>query len=384
MVNFAWKAFSSWQSRPKSDTPEGIQKRKEMYTFMKGFRETFSRPVRRIRFLGLFDTVNRVPRFEAAWMERSKFPYTAKTSARVIRHAVSIDERRAKFRQDLIYQSEQARMTENPDKEYHPAQAKLHRISEKYRRRQSTAPGQKTDNPGRRPTLAVPEDPSPYRARSRSSRTHQSRKTESSARNSTNHDARPEISLAPHPHHDDDGDDLPESEDENDKDIDEVWFSGGHGDIGGGWKTAPGTKPASHVPLAWMVREATRAGLGFDPDKVKELGCTDCDDETFSSLAAAPGVTWETTELGNPSSNGIHEYDNIDPRSILDITVRTPTSSTPKLFQSAALATTRKPPRPATTRRRRATKTPQLQASKKCSKPATAPASTTPSPSAAA
>jgi hypothetical protein len=58
--------------------------------------------VRRIRFLGLFDTVNSVPKFEAAWMQRSKYPYTAHSSAKVIRHAVSINERRAKFRQDLI------------------------------------------------------------------------------------------------------------------------------------------------------------------------------------------------------------------------------------------------------------------------------------------
>lgn len=35
-------------------------------------------------------------------MQRSKFPYTAHSSAKVIRHAVSINERRAKFRQDLI------------------------------------------------------------------------------------------------------------------------------------------------------------------------------------------------------------------------------------------------------------------------------------------
>ncbi|KAF2770343.1 hypothetical protein EJ03DRAFT_326480 [Teratosphaeria nubilosa] len=35
-------------------------------------------------------------------MRRTKFPYTAKTSALVTRHAVSIDKRRARFRQDLI------------------------------------------------------------------------------------------------------------------------------------------------------------------------------------------------------------------------------------------------------------------------------------------
>lgn len=55
--------------------------------------------------MGLFDTVNSVPKFETAWMQRSKFPYTAHSSAKIIRHAVSIDERRAKFRQDLISES---------------------------------------------------------------------------------------------------------------------------------------------------------------------------------------------------------------------------------------------------------------------------------------
>lgn len=69
MVAFAWKAFSQWQCRQAAgdDNDEARRKKIEMYRFMKGFRETFSRPVKRIRFLGLFDTVNSVPRFETAW-----------------------------------------------------------------------------------------------------------------------------------------------------------------------------------------------------------------------------------------------------------------------------------------------------------------------------
>lgn len=100
MFRFAWKAFAQWQTRLE-ETDEQKAKKKEMYHFMKAFRETFSRPVRRIRFMGLFDTVNSVPQFENRWMQRSKFPYSAKTSARVVRHAVAIDERRAKFRQHV-------------------------------------------------------------------------------------------------------------------------------------------------------------------------------------------------------------------------------------------------------------------------------------------
>ncbi|KAL8899852.1 MAG: hypothetical protein Q9207_005988 [Kuettlingeria erythrocarpa] len=75
MAYFAWKAFSQWQARQEGSEEDKLKK-EEMHQYLKDFRETFSRPVRRIRFMGLFDTVNSVPRFENAWMQRSKFPYT--------------------------------------------------------------------------------------------------------------------------------------------------------------------------------------------------------------------------------------------------------------------------------------------------------------------
>ena len=102
--NVGARTFQKWQCRLEGSDEEKKEKKKLM-EFMCAFRETFSRPVRPIRFLGLFDTVNSVPHFENAWMQRSKFPYTARSSASVIRHAVAIDERRAKFRQDLISQT---------------------------------------------------------------------------------------------------------------------------------------------------------------------------------------------------------------------------------------------------------------------------------------
>ncbi|KAL9100968.1 MAG: hypothetical protein Q9187_009297, partial [Circinaria calcarea] len=69
MARFAWKAFAQWQQR-RDETPKDQEKKKKMLEFLEAFRDTFSRPVRRIRFLGLFDTVNSVPRFENAWMQR--------------------------------------------------------------------------------------------------------------------------------------------------------------------------------------------------------------------------------------------------------------------------------------------------------------------------
>ena len=45
----------------------------------------------------------------------------------------------------------------------------------------------------------------------------------------------------------DDGDENAE------QDIEEVWFPGAHGDIGGGWDLPAGEEPLSHGPLVWMV-----------------------------------------------------------------------------------------------------------------------------------
>lgn len=280
MVLFAWNSFSQWQRRQCNSTPEGKRQRDELYRFLKGFRETFSRPIRRIRFLGLFDTVNSVPRFEAAWMQRSKFPYTARSSAKVIRHAVSIDERRAKFRQDLIYQEPPKRkkrpvhalMEKNPLGDMLHAGLPGH---DKYRagRRQSLAPSSaaRMDDRGRRKSRATGateeaeggENPAPYRYRSRS-RSRATRATEQSAQGMSD-------AASAHPMSDPGYD-----SDEDEQDIDEVWFCGGHGDVGGGWSVRDEKKNASHIPLVWMVREAMRAGLSFDPDQLEELGCVEC------------------------------------------------------------------------------------------------------------
>lgn len=324
MVAFAWKAFSQWQCRRTTSEgdAEGMKKKAEMYEFMKGFRETFSRPVRRIRFLGLFDTVNSVPRFEAAWMERSKFPYTARSSAKVIRHAVSIDERRAKFRQDLMYQTPSS-------KKHHNVKNKVtHTVRERYRRQSKPNLDEKDgitverEDRGRRASyfgqLEVPGQgelgqPTPYRGHSRS---------KSRSKHSAVEDGASTLSqIGP----DDDAEDL-ESEDEAEQDVDEVWFAGGHGDVGGGWQVEPGTKSTSHVPLVWVVREAMKAGLRFDPEKVAALGCADvldCEPASQDQHTAVPDIRVDPSSPPNspdlnaevrkiPSSNG-SSHTAIDP-----------------------------------------------------------------------
>jgi uncharacterized protein (DUF2235 family) len=341
MVSFAWKAFSQWQCRRTDGSAEGVEKRHAMYRFLKGFRETFSRPVRRIRFLGLFDTVNSVPRFETAWMERSKFPYTARSSAKVIRHAVSIDERRAKFRQDLIYQSNHAKR-KRMQPLHDQAREKLDEMHDRY----SSSPppdghnGKAEANPqrGRNRNLAVPivgknedkddeDEPVRYRARSRSTRAHRSHsRAKRAAASAGADDAASEATshAGPPTNYADDSD---AASDEDDQDIEEVWFAGGHGDVGGGWEVPPDGKSASHVPLAWMVREAMRAGLSFDMDKVAAMGCADCEEELEDEYADAAAARADPSHAG-----GGHERPGRNSVEVPNITIRSPSGSSPTML----------------------------------------------------
>ena len=74
-------------------------------------------------------------------------------------------------------------------------------------------------------------------------------------------------------------DDDSSDSDESDQDIDELWFPGGHADIGGGWEINNGETPLSHVPLVWIVREAKKSGLAFDEEKMRSLHCWDDSEE---------------------------------------------------------------------------------------------------------
>ena len=278
LIRFAWKTFAKWQKR-KDFTKEDKEEKHRLFAFMKAFRETFSRPVSRIKFMGLFDTVNSVPMFENAWMERSKFPYTARTTARVIRHAVSIDERRAKFRQDLIsemkphvhdswnmhrlrqFRSRESHQdktqvpeiildpAENTNENFLTRHASNNQSDEDEERYRAPSPCQSrvynTDLP-RNDTLA-PDGISMKNAVSRQSLNVLQRQ-------------------------------VPLGEPQDSQDISEVWFPGQHGDIGGGWKLNPEDHwPLSYIPLAWMVKEAQLVGLEFDSEKLKRFNCFEAD-----------------------------------------------------------------------------------------------------------
>lgn len=205
-------------------------------------------------------------------MERSRFPYTARSSARIVRHAVSIDERRAKFRQDLI------------------SEVKL-----------------KTPD-GRRPSAGKSNGhswhtkgdvtlPKRYRARSPARRTHNKNLAAPNARSTE--DLRSLSSFVsglslevPGMAANILGEITEEEEDETKQDIEELWFPGCHADIGGGW-AKEGTERwmLSHSPLVWMVNEARRAGLIFNEEKMEELMCLEPQAEAENQAPIQVNIT---------------------------------------------------------------------------------------------
>ncbi|RAL01757.1 T6SS phospholipase effector Tle1-like catalytic domain-containing protein [Aspergillus ibericus CBS 121593] len=313
LIRFAWKTFAKWQQR-RDDNDKERDEKKRLFKYMKAFRETFSRPISRIKFMGLFDTVNSVPKFESAWMQRNKFPYTARSSARVIRHAVGIDERRAKFRQDLISEAKpwhekkpniQGRRRQYLHQLRHPMEARgngnvpvlrinsdnvgndeaqgVHSSKHKgeetasvYRSTNASREDLHTGHRYRAPNLMVPVG----RISLAVPMSNESTEDVSSIRSGQSG----QLSLR-----------VPGTvgylteEDEETQDIQEVWFPGGHADIGGGWKLGEKEDwPLSHAPLVWMVQEAKKAGLQFEPKKLKQFECDEEFDGDYTPINEHP------------------------------------------------------------------------------------------------
>ncbi|KAJ7785468.1 hypothetical protein B0H14DRAFT_3584296 [Mycena olivaceomarginata] len=163
------------------------------------FKKAFSIDVD-IEFVGVWDTVNSVgliPR---------RLPFTtSNTIVRTFRHAVSLDERRAKFKPNLWNRPNEKEQTlsisdqkaPHPKPAHHAKKMSQHQLEQKY-------------------------------ARDRSQPT----------------------------------------------DIDEVWFTGCHCDVGGGSVDNETVHNLARIPLRWMIRECfrTNSGIMFDCEGLRSIG----------------------------------------------------------------------------------------------------------------
>ncbi|KAJ6585687.1 hypothetical protein B0H19DRAFT_1110489 [Mycena capillaripes] len=170
------------------------------------FKKTFSIDVD-IEFIGVWDTVSSVGFIP------KRLPFTMSNNiVRTFRHAVSLDEHRAKFQPNLWNRPN--------DKE------KLLGISDQRRYQQATA---KAAAAAAHPTKKT----SQYTVEHQDSR------------------------------------DL-----NRETDVEEVWFAGCHCDVGGGAVDNETKHTLARIPLRWMVRECFKAnsGIMFDTEGLRSIG----------------------------------------------------------------------------------------------------------------
>ena len=110
MVAFAYKVYQDYETGLGNDQEE------EAEEYMKNFRTAFcvqgsasmeqaedEESGIKVHFLGLFDTVNSVGTFDVPFGKQPHLP-KVKGTAKFVRHAVAIDERRVKFKAALLAQ----------------------------------------------------------------------------------------------------------------------------------------------------------------------------------------------------------------------------------------------------------------------------------------
>lgn len=105
-------------------------------------------------------------------------------------------------------------------------------------------------------------------------------------------------------------------------------FAGGHGDVGGGWEFPDNSKSASHIPLAYMIREAMRAGLNFDPEKLVDMGVVGSLEDAYAF--ERENETGVVNRNGNGSGNRDRNDSSGRPDIRIDVSSPSPPHPTPK------------------------------------------------------
>ncbi|KAG6835925.1 hypothetical protein H0H93_013260, partial [Arthromyces matolae] len=191
-----------------------------------GFKQTFCQDVK-VEFVGVWDTVASV-----GIIAGRTLPFTNSNKAiKTFRHALALDERRAKFRPNFYHR---------------PPPRNL--LAEKRRRDDSPPIGSFRSAKGLLSSIK--------------------------ARGSIFKKEFQMLFTEPEP--DDDG--IP------DTDVLEVWFSGCHGDVGGGTVPDSEMRSLANVSLRWMVREVQLAicGILFDDRALDRVGIPRMVSETDS------------------------------------------------------------------------------------------------------
>ncbi|KIK67875.1 hypothetical protein GYMLUDRAFT_36672 [Collybiopsis luxurians FD-317 M1] len=192
------------------------------------FKEAFSREVT-IDFLGVWDSV------ESVGLISKRLPFTTTNNiVRTFRHALSLDERRAKFKPYLWSPKDHSREPRNLSRPVRSTSYRNSTQSSALLRHSSKSPSQRAS-----PLPSFEWESTEDKQLSEHEET---------------------FSLHSH--------------DFRETDVQEVWFAGCHCDVGGGSVKNGTHHSLARVSLRWMIRECFKAetGIMFDTERLKFIG----------------------------------------------------------------------------------------------------------------
>lgn len=249
MVGMAWRIYEKWEFAEQPSQPNYSS------TLADEFKRTFSRSYEvRIHFQGLWDSVNSV-----GILRDRLFPCTQRSGiVDHVRHAVSLDERKGKFKQQSFA----------PDPNMH-RHSFISYGSHSHHRSISSSTG-----------ASVPRMGHPCSTSSLFCSTDE--ETDSNKLSPTGLARREFVKNSP-PSSDfksepENNGDLGRGNRSTDTwatvspDLIEKWFPGDHSDVGGGWGSDCATREdLSNLSMRWMISEAFKHGVKFRPGSVTSL-----------------------------------------------------------------------------------------------------------------
>lgn len=209
MVKTAWEIYKTWE---QIGQPTDLSNPAKCSYSLRLFKQTFCRYDVSIEFMGLFDSIN-----SCGIIFDRLFPFTSNTSnVKHIRHAVSIHERRSKFKQNLFVPHT-----------YLPSFLNSKHSCDSL----SSLLSQQSNNDSVPSILSVPNEDSVTTSHQVSARF--SKKCSS--------------------------------------DLLEVWFPGDHSDVGGNWPYDNNGNRISNLPFRWVLSYAVEFGVLFKTNSLEEF-----------------------------------------------------------------------------------------------------------------
>lgn len=271
MAESAWSIYSAWEYAAQPSQPDYTT------TLIDEYKKTFSRvDTPKIEFVGMFDCVNSV-----GLLRDRLFPLSTKSGLiKNLSHAVSLDERRGKYRQNLIfpfsYKPSIFSLTSTEQSSGNSSRKVTNAGSSTKTSVSSSISsillehfGEKSQKKLNDAQKLMKDIEQKLKETSKMSIRSRLKRVETSNNNSNGTDHQASFST------------FGSSSDKQKLitgEYKEVWFAGNHGDIGGGWASDVNGHFLSHIPLRWMFGEALKVGVIFHRERLVNFA------NRFSSL----------------------------------------------------------------------------------------------------